>query len=238
VKHLNDRFSEAIDRPLQTETDASWFRHRFLWRLERFTQNEQGVFTIEASMVFPILLLANVAFIVFALYVYQLVTLQIHADAAAERIVTHWHESPAAGRLPLYWRTSDNGGTTVQIPATGHKSYTGGSIQEQKLARGIRGIPEGMSGTAEFQNKVIRQFVVVKLEHPIKLSPFITFFLPDKKDNGKIQAEAVAEAMDSTEFARYIDFAFSYALKKEKNSLSATQDAFSKIFGFIKSLIK
>ncbi|MNC75077.1 hypothetical protein D3C75_1265550 [compost metagenome] len=95
-----------------------------------------------------------------------------------------------------------------------------------------------MSGTAEFQNKVIRQFVVVKLEHPIKLSPFITFFLPDKKDNGKIQAEAIAEAMDSTEFARYIDFAFSYALKKEKNSLSATQDAFSKIFGFIKSLIK
>jgi len=200
-------------------------------------RGNRGMFTIEATMIFPILLLANVAFILFALYVYQLTTLHIHASVAAERIATHWHMSPAEGRLPLYWRISDNGSVTVDIPATGHADYTGGSIQEQKLARGIRGIPEGMSGTVELQNKVIRQFVVVRLEHPMKVSPFITYFVPGKKDNGKIYAEAVTEVMDSTEFARYIDFAFSYALRKEKNSLSATQSSFSKIFDFIKSLI-
>lgn len=206
--------------------------------VRRWMQGEKGTFTIEASLIFPILLLANVAFLVFALYVYQLVTLHIHAAVAAERIVTYWHVSPAEGRLPLYWRILDNGSTEVSIPKTGHANFKGGSIQEQKMARGVRGIPEGMSGTVEFQNKVIRQFVVVKLEHPIKVSPLVTFFLPDFQSDGKLQAKATSEVMDSTEFARYIDFAFGYALKTDKNSISATTGAYKKIFDSILSFIK
>ncbi|MOA46294.1 hypothetical protein D3C78_1687880 [compost metagenome] len=72
----------------------------------------------------------------------------------------------------------------------------------------------------------------------MKISAFIRFFIPDIGSSGEIHAEASAEVMDSTEFSRYIDFAFAYALKKDKNSLTATQGAFTNMFSYIRTLIK
>lgn len=196
------------------------------------------MFTLEAGLIFPTLILANLAFLFFVLHIYQVVTLQIQASMAAERIAQHWHESPATGRLPLYWRITDASSVEVKIPTTGHASYTGSSISEQKMAAGVRGIPEGVGGTVSFKNHVFRQFITVRLEHPVKISRFVTRWLPTFGAGGKAVAETTSEAMDSAEIARYADFAFGYALKKDSNSITATKDAYVKVFQLISRLIK
>lgn len=209
-----------------------------LKRLPLVPRGEKGVFTLEAGLIFPFLLLANIAFILLALYVYEYITLQIQASVAAERIAQHWHESPAEGRLPLYWRITEAGNATVEIPASGHAAYKGSGISGMKIAKGVQGIPDGITGTVKFENKVIRQFIDIKLEQPLRVSKFVTKWLPHYGENGKVQAEATAEIMDSTEFSRYIDFAFGYALKTNSNSIMATKDAFVKVFQLIPQLIK
>ena len=123
-------------------------RHR---RFHRFTRNEQGTFTLEASLVFPAILFCTVTLLFVGMYAYQHVYMGQLARSAAEKLAFAWnnsHKDVTTGSFnpqetdSLYWRlTQDNvsdlfgllsgsGGASVSVPA----NHVNGLV-ETKLAK-------------------------------------------------------------------------------------------------------
>ncbi|QHW33216.1 pilus assembly protein [Paenibacillus rhizovicinus] len=86
--------------------------------LAELAKREDGNFTLEASMVFPVLFLILIALLMFSMYAYQNVVLYHTASLTSERTAFRWDNSsrdPLSGIAPtgeydgLYWRLADNG---------------------------------------------------------------------------------------------------------------------------------
>ena len=84
-------------------------------RVSRF-KKEEGSFTFEASLVFPIVLFILVLILFFSMYMYQKTFLNQHAYAASERAAYSWdnsHKQAMTGEVVageydnLYWRLTD-----------------------------------------------------------------------------------------------------------------------------------
>jgi hypothetical protein len=86
-----------------------------LWR------DEDGVYTIEASLVFPVIVLVTLCLLFISMTIYQKVTLYYAASVTADRASYNWDNSmkdpesggfsvPEDGQLSdgLYWRMSDD----------------------------------------------------------------------------------------------------------------------------------
>ncbi|MGP3787060.1 TadE/TadG family type IV pilus assembly protein [Paenibacillus sp. 1A_MP2] len=80
-------------------------------------KKEEGSFTIEASLVFPIVLFILVLLLFFSMYMYQKTFLNQHAYAASERAAYSWdnsHKQAMTGEVVagehdnLYWRLTDD----------------------------------------------------------------------------------------------------------------------------------
>ncbi|QGS68926.1 hypothetical protein CV093_12355 [Oceanobacillus sp. 143] len=104
-------------------------------------KDDDGAFTIEASLVFPILLMLTLSFILFAIVIYQQSVLHYSANTVAERVAFVWDNSDKDidtgafdkyttfdGGDGLYWRLTNDqylsqfgidifssGGATIQI---------------------------------------------------------------------------------------------------------------------------
>ncbi|QHT62788.1 pilus assembly protein [Paenibacillus lycopersici] len=86
--------------------------------LVSLARREDGNFTLEASMVFPVLFIALIGLLMLSMYTYQKVVLYHSASLASERTAFRWDNSardPLSGIAPtgqydgLYWRLTDNG---------------------------------------------------------------------------------------------------------------------------------
>jgi len=126
-------------------------RHR---RLLSFRVSEEGSFTLEASLVFPLILFCTVTLLFVGMYAYQNVFVQQIARTAAERLAFTWnnsHKDLITGNFTpsetdgLYWRLthdsvtdlfgmlSGSGTTEVIIPsgnASGCLLYTSPSPRD------------------------------------------------------------------------------------------------------------
>ncbi len=211
--------------------------------LLRRKKNEKGSFTIEASLLFPIIFLALVAMIFFSIFVYQKVVLYYIASEVAERVAFHWDNSnkdPYTGafsiedRDPLYWRLTDDNildilfntnseyKRTVNLSSDERSLPTADDVPlpTKKLYNIANIIPKGIEGKLTYKNNWIERKVTVELYSPIKLPLFLQTIL-----GNKVTATASATITDPIEFIRNIDF-----VRKYSNALMDNKDTISEYF--------
>ncbi|MGR6542473.1 TadE family protein [Paenibacillus tundrae] len=187
---------------------------------------EEGSFTIEASLVFPVVLFTLVILLFFSMYMYQKTFLNQHAYAASERAAYSWdnsHKQAMTGEFAtgeydnLYWRLKDDqllgalfgwagadNQVKVSVPAG-----EGGSLSEQKLSQAVQGMPTAMTGAIEYQNTLIQRKVTTKLEQMISL-PLPSFLF----DSGNsVFTTASSAVVEPVEFIRTVDLIRYYGAK-------------------------
>jgi Flp pilus assembly protein TadG len=187
--------------------------------LKKFNREEKGSFTIEASLVFPIIFICILAFIYLSLYVYEAVTLQARASIAADRIAANWdnsHKDPKTGDFTVYTSDTSGDGLYWRVKEVfGNKEYTIGSgasgnltlkkftnVANSNLLKDVKGdISLEYSGVANTSRTV-----KVTLEKSLQLPtlPFIELGLDD------IQVTAKSTIAEPVEFIRTVDLLIYY----------------------------
>ncbi|MCY9664257.1 pilus assembly protein [Paenibacillus alginolyticus] len=194
-------------------------RHRCLRSLR---VNEDGSFTLEASLVFPLILFCTVTLLFVGMYAYQNVFVQQLARTTAERLAFTWnnsHKDLVTGNFNpsetdgLYWRLtrdgvsdlfgmlSGSGTTEVLIPS----GSTSGHV-ESKLANSSALLPQGVTGTAKYANYLFDHQVEVKLKKSFLMPAQLKRWLGSEQTTGK----AVSHVVESVELIRLTDITRTY----------------------------
>ncbi|WP_222708474.1 TadE family protein [Paenibacillus sp. N3.4] len=191
-------------------------------RAAGFQSNEQGSFTLEASLVFPMILLCTITLLFVGMYVYQKAYVQHVARTMAERLAFTWdnsHKDLATGNFDpsktdgLYWRlTHDHvtdlfglllsvGTSEVAIPTGVAKDQVG-----SKLAKTSSYLPKGMTGTAKYSNLLLDHRVEVKLNKPFFSPPWLRKWFDAEKSDG----QAISHVVEPVEMIRLTDITRTY----------------------------
>ncbi|MEF2967079.1 TadE family protein [Paenibacillus sp. M1] len=195
--------------------------------MKRLLRNREGSFTLEASLVLPVILTSILILLFFCMFLYQRSLLGQVAIVAAERSAYAWDNSsrdPVSGAYPqdeydsLYWRLTDDGmlntifglgqqtsSARLSLPAEEGQE---GTLAFRKLYRTGTSIPEGMNGTMEYDNKVLLRKVTVSLNRLVPLIPL-------ERAIGDLTQEAQASAyiVDPVEWVRTVELARYYGAK-------------------------
>lgn len=189
---------------------------------KKFNRDENGVFTLEASILFPIILIITMTFIFFSLVLFQKATLNHSANMVAERLAYVWDNSDKdlSGEFDeyttdnddgLYWRVSDNqylskfgldfftstDDTKVELGSSG-----GGDLPSEKLSRASSDmLPPGATGNARYENGISGSEIVVEMKSPLDLPGFVQGLL----GIDSISVEASHSVIDPPEFIRSTD---------------------------------
>ncbi|WP_096186957.1 TadE/TadG family type IV pilus assembly protein [Evansella halocellulosilytica] len=177
-----------------------------------FKRDERGSFTIEASMLFPMILIITFCLIFFSLVVYYKAILQFEANRLADQITYVWSNSEkdhetgefnayttADGGDGLYWRlTSNNFMEQFGLPNIG----SGGLVEEKKRSELIVDMNGPVSGSVEFNNGLLGNEIQVTLEQSIPLPSMFTDIL----GMDVMQAQSTRTVTEPVEFIRNTDF--------------------------------
>lgn len=213
---------------------------RFIHICQRTKRSEKGNFTIEASLIFPIIFLLTVSFLFISIFMYQKVTLFYIASQAAERAAHSWNNSykdPFTGEFQmgksdgLYWRLTDDrlldlllGLNSRYEPAhvTLGSPTSSNRLPQQKLQKMANKMPNGINGKLIYQNSIYKRSIIVELESSLNMPSFVGHLIGDK-----ISARASASVSDPVEFIRTVDLVLNYShilkdqagkiLKKQKD---------------------
>jgi hypothetical protein len=191
---------------------------------KKLLKNEQGSFTIEASLVMPVVMLSTICLLFLGLYIYQKVYVQQIARIMAERAAYNWnnsHKDPKTGNFNpketdgLYWRfTNDSvtdifgllvskAPTTIQIPSVPSNTM---NLTEIKLAKASKLIPAFLSGTATYTNHLVDRKITLALQKP--------FYFSNREFhwNGadSIKAKASSRVVEPVELIRLTDITRTY----------------------------
>ncbi|MDR9856125.1 pilus assembly protein [Paenibacillus sp. VCA1] len=203
-------------------------------------KSSEGSFTVEASLVLPIVLFVTMILVFFCLYVYQQSFLHQTASAVAERAAYSWdnsHKQAATGRVAkgehdsLYWRLSDDGmlgtlfgwsGLTEKTDIVKLPGKTGGSgaLPIVKTNRSGSMVPPEMTGEISYKNTVLQRAVRVDLARMLTLPP-LDVLLEEGSDAKTYAKSAVAEPV---EFIRTVDLMRYYASKFKGGGDSGKMD--------------
>ncbi|MCJ7840229.1 pilus assembly protein [Lederbergia sp. NSJ-179] len=176
-----------------------------------FLKNDKGVFTIEASMIFPMLLIITLSLIFFSLVIYYKSVLQFDANRIADQVSYVWNNSSKdvkTGEFDtytndlddgLYWRlTSNNILEQFGLPNIGDSSL----VAKKEHAELIEEIPGPITGSVEFQNGLAGSRINVTLQQPLYLPSAVkTMFGIDL-----MRAQASRPITEPVEFIRNVDF--------------------------------
>jgi hypothetical protein len=205
-------------------------RLRIGLRLSQLSRQEQGSFTLEASIVFPVLLAFILLFLIFGMYMYQKVVLFYAASSIAERTAFAWDNSyrdPRSGMLEtedydgLYWRIGDDGmlGSVFGLEENGRTAYAElppaneaardkGELATYKLLRASKQAmhTEGIySGQINYSRSRLLRTIEVKLKRPLAAGS------PERSLLGREPVTlATATIVDPVEFIRSVDLARYY----------------------------
>lgn len=189
-------------------------------------RNERGSFTLESSLVFPVIFVAILILLFFCLYLYQNALLAHSAAIAADRTSYVWdnsHKDSRTGAVEigkhdsLYWRlTSDGllrgifnlgGGeatASVNLPA----SSSDGFQPAQKLSHVASQLPNSFNGEIRYDHKLLTRKVEVSLKRMIRLAPLEAVIGDSTQAGG-----ATSYIVDPVEFIRTVDLARYYGAK-------------------------
>ncbi|MDQ0195514.1 TadE family protein [Paenibacillus wynnii] len=192
---------------------------------------EDGSFTIEASLLLPIIMFITMLLLFFCLYSYQKSMLLQVASATAERGAYTWDNSHkettgsfAAGQYDsLYWRIGEDnllgtlfgagrGSVTVLLP-----DKTEGSAEDLpkvKLGQSAAKVSVNMPGEIKYTFGLTGRKVSLKLQHLLDL-PGLDKILAD---GGIPAVEAQSLIAEPVEFIRTIDLMRYYGAKFQGRS--------------------
>lgn len=191
-------------------------------RLRQFINNELGTFTLEASLVFPVILICTVTLLFVGMFAYQHVFVGQLARSAAEKLAFTWtnsHKDISTGSYNpqetdgLYWRlTQDNvsdlfglllgrSGASIALPTN-----EANGLVEKKLARAAVLLPTGVTGTASYANYL--------LDHRVEVTVNKSFIMPSILSRWmhttQTESKAVVHVIDSIELIRTTDLTRTY----------------------------
>ncbi|MGG1550699.1 TadE/TadG family type IV pilus assembly protein [Paenibacillus ferrarius] len=185
-------------------------------------RSERGSYTIEASLVFPLILVCTITLLFAGMYAYQHVFVAERAGTAAERLAATWDNSrkniASGGYTPgesdgLYWRLSSDhvldlfgmlfqhGQTTIALA-----SAQPANLVERKLVRAAQLLPHGVEGTASYRNLLVDRQIEVDLEKSFMAPPMFQKWLSRDLTSGK----AVTHVVDAVELIRLTDITRTY----------------------------
>jgi len=187
-----------------------------------FLRNEDGNFTIEATLIFPVVFLLTIALIFLSMWAFENVSIQQIAVLTADRIAGNWdnsHKDAETGAFDinendgLYWRTgsdllgdlvhsfSNDSTVIINIPGDPLKAYPFGPAL--KLHNGSRNVPQGITGKLVYSDHMFIRKITVQLAYfKIPLKNLMAWF----GNMSVIQGESSAFVSDPVEFIRNIDF--------------------------------
>lgn len=207
----------------------------------KLLQNKDGNFTIEASLVFPVIFFAILLLIFFCMYLYQNAVLGHTSAAAAERSAYTWDNSyrdPRTGAYEegrqdsIYWRLNDDGMLQVLFGWLGGNSsvvlelpkeeVAGESLPLKKLANTGSEIPAEMEGQMQYDNRLLFRKVSVSLNRYVSLSP-LEAVIGDVMQSGHSAAYVVepTEWIRTVELVRYYGARFQGSGKEHVNQAEA-----------------
>lgn len=191
--------------------------------------NESGSFTIEATLVYPVVFLTTIALLFFSLWTYERVALQQMSALAADRAAYNWDNSykdPITGAFNmnendgLYWRVgndriSDIFGSlindspiTFHFPEVGHTALNSGP--ERKLQQVTASFPNGIAGRLTYRNHLADREVTVQLSSVKTPLNFLESMLGNNKN---LAAESSAHVTEPVEFIRNVQLVIDYIPK-------------------------
>ncbi|WP_208414405.1 TadE/TadG family type IV pilus assembly protein [Paenibacillus castaneae] len=207
----------------------------------RWLKKEQGSFTLESTLVFPLLLALILLFIIFGMYMYQKVILYYAASTTAERAAFSWDNSfraPKSGMLSesqhdgLYWRMTEDemlsslfglGGEsqelTVSLPLESNNENNQLSLRKMKqAAQWLTHAGLVHEGQISYSRGLLKRSIEVKLKQPLSLGTLEQSWLKREP-----KTAAAASIVDPTEFIRSIDLVRYYSSKFAKKEGGAAQ---------------
>ncbi|WP_098748701.1 TadE family protein [Paenibacillus sp. EZ-K15] len=195
---------------------------------QRRWKDESGSFTVEASLVLPIVLMVTVLLLFLCLYIYQQSMLVQASAAASERTAFSWdnsHKIAATGSVEqgqydaLYWRLTDDhvlgtlfglaggdGTKAIQLP---HGEEGSGKLPELKMSKGGTAVPASMAGEMRYTNQLLIRKVTTSLNEQVSLTPLSRIL----DDGGQIKVSAQSIVVDPVEFIRTVDLMRYYGSK-------------------------
>ena len=170
---------------------------------KKLKQDEQGSFTIEATMIFPIILMLIILFILFSLVIYEKVTLQYKANRVVSQLAHSWGSSTmdvrtgemgegdyvTANNDGLYWRLTSNDIFGIGLADNG--------LIDKKINR----IDE-FAGDVSFENGTFTQTIKVEIEKELSLPPVVA----DIFGVNSVGASASHPIIEPVEIIRTTDF--------------------------------
>ncbi|ANE47850.1 hypothetical protein SY83_17870 [Paenibacillus swuensis] len=193
--------------------------------MRKIIQGNQGALTVEASLVFPVVLLLTLSLIFTSVFIYQKSAMTVIVNQAAQRTANHWNNSfrsyntghYSLGQADgLYWRSlqdsnSDtfnflwpNQPSRVEVGGEGVMESSG--LPETKMAKALNEFPQGLNGQMAYSNKMFTRYVTVRLQSPFQM-PLVSAGL---WGTAGLQAEAKAAIVEPSEFIRSLDFVRTY----------------------------
>lgn len=188
---------------------------------------DHGSFTIEASMLMPIIMFITMLLLFFSLYNYQKAMLLQIASASSERASFNWDNSYkektgafAAGEYDsLYWRIGEDGllsslfgdggesgGTKIELPGAGDEE---GTLPVLKMSRASQMIPANVPGMMQYEHHLTGRNINLELKRMLKLPVLDTILL----DQARPIAGAQSIVVEPVEFIRTIDMMRYYGAK-------------------------
>lgn len=191
--------------------------------VRRLASETKGSFTIESSLIFPIIFMISLVLIFGSLFFYQKAGLYYIASTAADRTAFVWDNSykdlkTGAYELGqndgLYWRMSDSisdmfGFAVENVPSTfkfpEQNSEVGLSGPLKKLQNGAKQFNEGITGTITYTHQLLDRRVKVQLQSWFQLPFFAETYLTNI-----MHAEASSGVVEPVEFIRSVDLVRTY----------------------------
>jgi len=202
----------------------------------RRLRGEDGSMTLEASLVFPWVLISTLLLILFSLAVVNKAALYYSASAAGERSAFAWSHSagnvrtgayPAGAYDSLYWRlkddamlaglfgwTTEENGSTIAIEGSGDER----ALAAGKLRRAASTLPLGLTGTMSYRNRIWLRDVSVKAAGaPVPMPLERLWGLP----GGKREVSVAAVVTEPAEWIRTFELLRYYREKMRRKGQGA-----------------
>ncbi|WP_438495609.1 TadE/TadG family type IV pilus assembly protein [Paenibacillus sp. IHBB 3054] len=190
-------------------------------------EDDEGSFTIEASLLLPIIMCITMLLLFFCLYSYQKSMLLQVASAATERAAYNWDNShkETEGSFvigeydSLYWRIGEdgmlaslfglsagNGGASVTLPNAAEGT---GTLPAIKLQQSSGIVPANLSGQMNYAYSLTGRMISAELKQMLNL-PVLDEMLADEA-NPQVKAQSVVS--EPVEFIRTVDLMRYYGAK-------------------------
>lgn len=202
-------------------------------------KQDEGSFTVEASLLLPIIMGITMLLLFFSLYTYQKSMLLQIASAATERAAYNWENSnratdgafQAGNYDPLYWRISEDGllsslfgvgaedgSSAITLPGDANG---GGSLPVVKLNRAAQMVPGGLQGEMRYAYGLTGRKISMELETMLRL-PVLDHVLADGAAPNVMSRSFVTEPV---EFIRTVDLMRYYGARFKQGSTSSKEGA-------------